>query len=896
MPSHQDTRATPARTTPGFARISRHMEAVQAYGQSFQGLQTGWDNLTLLGQLSGTGIDTGPTRQAFQQLTSHLLEQLGHEVLDKTVLAMRAKAQVAVDIMVRNLFERTADIGFLATDEDIRAFLLREREVRSHYAARRELQDDMDSLRARFAEYVAKYSVYHDIVLLDTEGRVLLRLDDSVSVETSRDPLVAEALGTRAAYVEAFRHIDLLPAHEQSLVYAYRVEQPGDQAPLGVLCLCFRFDDETRRIFANLREQDHDQDWSVVLLTDANGRVIASSDAHHIPTGVQLAPVLDGGFSVQRFGPHEYLATSAAATPYQGYGGPGWHGHVMLPLQHAFERSRGEALRHIDPQALQAVMRSPAMFGERLRDIPLQADEIQRALNRSIWNGHVRMSRQQQSGTAAVNSAFAKVLLQEVGNSGERTKALFAESINDLHETVVSAVLHDSAFLAALAIDIMDRNLYERANDCRWWALTSAFRELLAEGGLDAARRHRIGEVLRYINGLYTVYSDLIVFDTGGKVVASSRSHREDAADEILREEWVRRVLALEDSQGYVVSEFAPSPLYDGAPTYIYGAAIRSPDGSRVVGGVGIVFDGSPQFAAMLRDALPRDEAGNPRQDCLAAFIDAQGCVLSASDERLRAGTRLPAGLAQLADGDGDGAATSGSIIEWQGRLHAVGTRRSAGYREYKGEGDAYRNEVTALVMVPVGEAQAATEVAPTTSRPQLHGRRQSDEGACIELATFRVGEKWFALKPEEIVEALPGRKLSTAPGAGPDFGGYLMYEGTPVPVFDIRHIAQAGEANEAGDALPQVILLANGPGNWLGVLADELGPIPELPVARMKPVPGMIAGASVISEAIVPTDEAEQLLPILCAARIAQRMGGTEPDRSKLQLVTPAAAQTARR
>jgi hypothetical protein len=24
---------------------------------------------------------------------------------------------------------------------------------------------------------------------------------------------------------------------------------------------------------------------------------------------------------------------------------------------------------------------------------------------------------------------------------------------------------------ASLAINIMDRNLYERANDCRWWAL-----------------------------------------------------------------------------------------------------------------------------------------------------------------------------------------------------------------------------------------------------------------------------------------------------------------------------------------------------------------------------------------------------------------------------------------
>ncbi len=36
---------------------------------------------------------------------------------------MNFKSQVAIDILIRNLFERRADIGFLATDDDIRLFL-----------------------------------------------------------------------------------------------------------------------------------------------------------------------------------------------------------------------------------------------------------------------------------------------------------------------------------------------------------------------------------------------------------------------------------------------------------------------------------------------------------------------------------------------------------------------------------------------------------------------------------------------------------------------------------------------------------------------------------------------------------------------------------------------------
>lgn len=100
---------------------------------------------------------------------------------------------------------------------------------------------------------------------------------------------------------------------------------------------------------------------------------------------------------------------------------------------------------------------------------------------------------------------------------------MFQRSIANLHKTVVSSVLEDSHFQASLAIDIMDRNLYEQANDCRWRALTSSFRELLAESELSESGRDHIPSILAYINGLYTVYTNLIVFDANGRIVAVSK-------------------------------------------------------------------------------------------------------------------------------------------------------------------------------------------------------------------------------------------------------------------------------------------------------------------------------------------------------------------------------------
>ncbi len=516
--------------------LLRHMDGVESSRENLRYLQGIWDNLTLLGQLSGTGTDMSGTRQAFQRLSQDLLDSLGRETLRKTVQEMRSKAQVAVDIMIRNLFERTADIGFLATDEDVRAYL-------TGLAGKADPDDEARSrIEARFHEYARKYSVYSDVILLTPDGRVQAQLDAARRVEASADPLIAQTLRSQGTYVETFRASDLRPGAPVALIYSCRVTGANDQV-LGVLCLCFRFHNETEGIFANLRGRD---DWSVITLLDDAGTVIASSDAWHVPVGARLERVVGADWRVARFAGREYLATTRPARGYQGYMGPGWHGHVMMPLEHAFAaEGRGE-LGRVDADVLRGVMANPVLFDETLRNIPTRAETIQRELNRSVWNGNVRHA----SDAASINPAFAKVLLWEISNTGMKTRDVFERSIRDLHETVVSAILENSRFLASLAMDIMDRNLYERANDCRWWALTSLFRERLAKASVTPDDSAEISRVLEYINGLYTVYDNLMVYDRSGRVVAVSNPAYQSLCGQTLSEDWVRRSLGLRDAQG----------------------------------------------------------------------------------------------------------------------------------------------------------------------------------------------------------------------------------------------------------------------------------------------------------------------------------------------------------
>jgi len=786
-------------------RLSRHMTDVDQYRSDLAELAGRWDLLTIIGQISGTGTEMGSTRRAFAELTDELLGRLGEETVKKAVQGLRAKAQVAVDILIRNLFERTADIGFLATDADIRTFILEHREKGSAESER--------ALRARFREYVAKYSVYHDIVLLDTEGVLLARMDDEDTLKRTDDPLIAEALNTSSEYVEIFRKTELVPGEREALVYAYRVTE-SDRAgspSIGVLCLCFRFEDELEGIFANLVDED---DWSVLTILDAKGAVIASSDPYQVPVGSRVERVLDEESRVIRFAGREYLATTRPTKGYQGFMGLGWQGHVMLPLEHAFEEREDKPKAAFEERIMEAVMRDPRLFSDELRSIPVKAKSIQEELDLTVWNGNVGQT-----------THASRVLLQSISDTGAKTKQVFENSIGNLHQTVVSSILEDVAFQAALAVDIMDRNLYERANDCRWWALTSDFRTLLEKPEHTEEDREIIRGILKTINGLYTVYTNLFVYDLKGKIIAVSNDAERKWEGVQLGEEWVSETLGLTDSQAYSVSEFKPTDLYTGRSTYIYGAVITSlsSSDSHPVGGIGIVFDSEPQFFNMLQDSMPQTEGGDVKSGYIGVFADRKGVVVSSTSEDLPVGSRLPVARDLLNCPNGQG--TSG-LLEWNNQYYAVGACTSGGYREYKVK-DAYKNDIIALVFAHLADVDnsARTGAASSFVAPKLESGYVGDDS--VELATFRVGQRTFAFLSEEVKGAVLTSGLTPIPGGHSLLAGKIAYENKAVPVIDFPALVGI-EEKAVSDVEPKAVIIQT-PKGAIGLLVDDLGAIPSV-------------------------------------------------------------------
>ena len=837
-----------ANFNPTATPLVSRMEQVGNYRESLQRLQDVWDQLTLLGQMSGIAADITTTAEEFRALSATLLDSLAHALLKNTLQRMHAQAQVAIDILVRNLFERTADIGFLATDSAVRELLASADDQADPARA--------EALRTRFRAYVAKYSVYDDVLVLDATGRVRARLDDSVAIDRSAHALVAQALQPGTPFVESFGAIDLLGGR-RGLLYSAAIRAPQGGKALGVLCLSFRFDDEMAGVFAHLTPVGA---CSVVAMCDAAGTVLASSDIWQLPIGAPLPPARDHRLL---FAGREYLAVTVSATGYQGYAGPGWTVAMLVPIEQAF-RADEPGRQAAAPSFPDGALADSSLVAEELRSIPKRAQRIQRGLERSVWNGEVRGRRQTDGG------GFGAALLQQVTRTGERIKSVIESAIGDLQHSTAAAILDEARACAAFAVDIMDRNLYERANDCRWWALDGTLGRALDEPGL--ATRDAAARVLAEINGLYTVYATLLLLDREGRVVAASNDAGQRWVDQVPGADWVQPALQLRDGQTHVRSTFEASPLYDDRQTYVYAAGLQT---GKTYGAVAIVFDGAPQFEAMLRDTLPKNAAGVAMPEAASLFVTRLGTTISSTDPAaypIGGQPAFHAALRTLARGE-----SRRWVLEHEGVAYAVGASMSRGYREYDSAGVPKDDDVACVVLIRIGAvgtgAADATASQRVSSQPAAGAQQQPD---ARQLASFYCDGQWLALDAAGVVEAIDVAQITALPGHAGSGAGVVMHGNEAVPVIDLRSLRHAAPRGRAEAPAP-VILCRDHDRPTFGLRVDALGQVLDIAASSVKPLAGYLAAHDRHAEGVLSFQGVQggsPMLTLLSLRSLANEVG----------------------
>ena len=661
-------------------KLQAAIPLINNYNDRFDDLNHWWGKISLIGKINSHNVSDSileemlSTKEKFSELQGRLIQNLMKEHLLTRLADDHNKSQVAIDILIRNLFERTADVGFLATDDDIRAFLLHtDRQV-----------EDIENIRHRLAEYVKKYSVYDEIVLLDTQGRVKANLDIDSSIEFSEDPLISKTLASTDDYTETFRYSDLQPHKRNSLIYSCVIKESNekDAKALGVLCLCFKFDDEMQSIFSNLQSE---RAASSIMILSESREVMATSHSQKFKVGEKIPN--SGSPDLITIKNKSYISTTSETKGYQGFKGLSWQGVAMTPLNDAFKHSKETG----KPQTDSCQLLNSQLFSDDLKQIFKTSMLINDDLSLVVLNGIIAAARN--------NAVEFMPVLSEIKSTGESIALIFSDSIDNLQSTVISARLGDVRFCASLAVDIMDRNLYERANDCRWWALTTVFRQYLQLPTVGPDAQQEISNILGYINDLYTVYTNLYVYDKNGIIVAvSNKDHASVIGDKVDTQSGAIDALSCTDSQKYSVSKFVPSAQYDNKHTYIYNASITSLEQNNVVGGMGIVFDSGPQFTEMLDDSLPKDESGHTVTGCFGMFCQRDGMIISATEgspQQVGDVIEIDDTLLGLKNGEKDS-----RITNYQGKKYAIGIAASKGYREYKTTGD-YQNDVVAFIMMP---------------------------------------------------------------------------------------------------------------------------------------------------------------------------------------------------
>jgi hypothetical protein len=237
----------------------------------------------------------------------------------------------------------------------------------------------------------------------------------------------------------------------------------------------------------------------------------------------------------------------------------------------------------------------------------------------------------------AVVAQEVRAISDQIAKISKELNEEMADLLNELTNLGRSLVSHIRgqrlADLALNAIDIMDRNLYERSCDVRWWATDSAVVNALQNPTPEncAFASKRLGVIL----GAYTVYLDLWICDRNGKVVASGRPERyPDVKNTLVTQEgWFQQALRTATGDEFAVADVEINPALHGRPVASYAASVREGGESsgQVLGVLGIFFDWQTQSQAILNSIrLAEDEKGRTR--CM--LLDSKLRVIAASDNQ----------------------------------------------------------------------------------------------------------------------------------------------------------------------------------------------------------------------------------------------------------------------
>jgi hypothetical protein len=269
-----------------------------------------------------------------------------------------------------------------------------------------------------------------------------------------------------------------------------------------------------------------------------------------------------------------------------------------------------------------------ANMGNSLRQI----DDINMQVRLLSFNAQVQAAKAGEAGRT-----FA-VVANEIGNLSTKTasvaESLAAQTSQDIRqlsevsEKLASEVSGNRLVdLALTNIDLIDRNLYERSCDVRWWATDASVVDALANPTPE--KKSHAAKRLGVILDAYTVYFDIVLCDTNGNVIANGRSERfHSAGANISNATWFREALASSSGNQFGFQSVHASQLVSGKPILAYSCGVRENGeaNGKLLGVLGILFNWE-SLAQTIVESTPLD--AEEKTHTRACIVDRTGTVLA---------------------------------------------------------------------------------------------------------------------------------------------------------------------------------------------------------------------------------------------------------------------------
>lgn len=548
----------------------------------------------------------------------------------------------------------------------------------------------------RLEDINSSYTLYRDLVIVDDEGYIIAnsnkphrkaRLGVKVDDELWFQKALATVNGTEyyAQDVCASKIED-----QDALVYSTAVRENSDEngKVIGAMGVFFDFQGEANII---LNEYvPHDKLGNIMegcysVFTNEKGVIIASSDEvilevnsyAHIPKNHRSLNSGQRYSSYAVFEGTESAILSGKTAGYLEYQGLGWSSHMIIPKSEIF-KSDTASLGNLDVN--KHLLMTSKLIPDINKSTYIKVEDDKESIQLISLNGIVFASKLGKRG-GALGPIF-----EQITKTGDFSTTMMEELLAEMGRGVLDLHLKSLENFSKQAIDLIDRNLFERSADIRWWSTDKYFWNALqnpSEDNYQAAANR-----LRVINSSYTMYRNLVLIDGNGDFVACSRNElkHELKQKNYSNENWFQEGMRTMDSNRYCVQDVEQTVLEskkDVSLIYTGGVRAKGVRQGEAIGVLAIMFDWDKEARKILETCLPHHSNGEVIEGAVAFYTNNQrGIIETTNSENFPVGKKmeLPENVIGLDAGE-----SISNFVTYGGVEYIMGSSRTKGYREYGG-------------------------------------------------------------------------------------------------------------------------------------------------------------------------------------------------------------------